>query len=109
MAAAIVARQTVPQPAGELSMADGQCGRDKVVRYLAQAYGETVGYKAGLTNPAVQKRFNADAPVWGTLYRDMLLPEDSTVEAAFGARLHFDEYDPVIFIGRGESYGCSGE
>jgi len=82
MAAAIVARQTVPQPAGELSMADGQCGRDKVVRYLAQAYGETVGYKAGLTNPAVQKRFKYDAPLRGTLFKSMLAIDGAELPAA---------------------------
>ena len=39
VAAAIVARQPVPAPAGEMSIADGLCGRDKVVRFLAQTYG----------------------------------------------------------------------
>ena len=34
---------------------------------MARQLGAPVGYKAGLTNPAVQKRFNADAPVWGSL------------------------------------------
>ena len=90
MAAAIVARQTVPQPAGERSMADGQCGRDKVVRYLAQAYGETVGYKAGLTNPAVQKRFKYDAPLRGTLFKSMLAIDGAELPAAFGARPVFE-------------------
>jgi len=45
-----------------------------------------VGYEAGLTNPAVQKRFNASAPVWGTLYAPMLLADGAVVDAAFGAR-----------------------
>lgn len=97
MAAAIVARQTVPQPAGELSMADGQCGRDKVVRYLAQAYGETVGYKAGLTNPAVQQRFGLNAPLRGVLLEKMLLPDGSEVPARFGAR-PFLEPDLVVEV-----------
>ena len=69
VAAAIVARQPVPVPAGEMSVADGLCGRDKVVRYLAQISGPVVGYKAGLTNLAVQQRFKHDAPLpraaWG--------------------------------------------
>ena len=79
MAAAIVARQTVPQPAGELSMADGQCGRDKVVRYLA-----------ALTNPAVQKRFKYDAPLRGTLFKSMLAIDGAELPAAFGARPVFE-------------------
>ena len=48
--------------------------------------GKVIGYKAGLTNPAVQKRFNTDKPVWGKLYEGMVLPSGATVDAAFGAR-----------------------
>ena len=48
VAAAIVAREPVPIPAGSMTMADGLCGRDKVVAYLAQHYGPIAGYKAGL-------------------------------------------------------------
>ena len=44
-----------------------------------------VGYKAGLTNPAVQKRFNTDKPVWGKLYEGMVLANGAAVDAAFGA------------------------
>ena len=40
VAAAIVARQPVVAPAGEMSVEDGLCGRDKVLRFLAQTYGE---------------------------------------------------------------------
>lgn len=97
VAAAIVARQTVPQLAGELSMADGQCGRDKVVRYLGQAYGETVGYKAGLTNPAVQKRFKYDAPLRGTLFKSMLSIDGAELPARFGARPVF-EADLIVEV-----------
>ncbi len=78
-------RQPAPNPQG-LSAADGECSRAKFQRLLGMQLGAPVGYKAGLTNPAVQKRFNADAPVWGTLYAPMLLPEGVPVEAAFGAR-----------------------
>ncbi|MBC7941954.1 MAG: fumarylacetoacetate hydrolase, partial [Chitinophagaceae bacterium] len=49
-----------------------------------------VGYKAGLTNPAVQKRFNHDSPVWGGLYEKMLLDNGAVVDAAFGARALFE-------------------
>ncbi|KAB2966658.1 hypothetical protein [Zoogloea sp.] len=86
VAAAIVARQPVPRPAGEMSMADGMCGRDKVVRYLGQVYGEPVGYKAGLTNPAVQKRFSHDAPLRGTLFKSMLVADGAELPASYGAR-----------------------
>jgi hypothetical protein len=69
-----------------LSDADGACTRAKVNALLALRLGKVIGYKAGLTNPAVQKRFNTDKPVWGKLYEGMVLEDGATVEAAFGAR-----------------------
>ncbi len=69
-----------------LSDADGACTRAKFNALLAQKMGKVIGYKAGLTNPAVQKRFNTDQPVWGKLYEGMLLQSGATVPAAFGAR-----------------------
>jgi 2-keto-4-pentenoate hydratase len=83
------ARQPVANPEG-LSPADGDCTRDKVLKLFDAQYGKPVGYKAGLTNPAVQKRFSYDAPVWGALYAPMLLQSGATVEAAFGARPLFE-------------------
>lgn len=79
------ARTPAANPEG-LDNADGECTRVKFNRLLARDLGQPVGYKAGLTNPAVQKRFNADAPVWGVLYAPMLLANGATVDAAFGAR-----------------------
>jgi len=87
--AAYQARTPAANPDG-LSTADGECSRTKFQALLGKQLGAPVGYKAGLTNPAVQKRFNADAPVWGTLYAPMLLPADSTVPAAFGARALYE-------------------
>ena len=93
-AAAIVANYLNKKPAANpegLSDVDGACSRAKVNRFLAQQTGaQVVGYKAGLTNPAVQKRFNASAPVWGVLYAPMMLKDGATVEAAFGARALFE-------------------
>ena len=97
VAAAIVARQPVPSPAGEMSMADGLCGRDKVVRFLAQTYGEVAGYKAGLTNPAVQKRFNHDAPLRGTLFKSMLVADGAELPVSFGTRPVF-EADMIVEV-----------
>jgi 2-keto-4-pentenoate hydratase len=72
------------------SEADGACSRAKFNALLALQYGKVVGYKAGLTNPAVQKRFGADKPVWGVLYDGMILDDSATVDAAFGARPVFE-------------------
>ena len=64
--AALVARYLSLEPADNpapMSLEDAECGRDKMVRFLEQQLGLRAGYKAGLTNPAVQKRFNHDAPM----------------------------------------------
>jgi len=89
MFAAYQARTPAANPEG-LNAADGECSRAKFTALLGAQLGQPVGYKAGLTNPAVQKRFNADAPVWGTLYAPMLLASGATVDAAFGARPLFE-------------------
>ncbi len=73
-----MARQAAENP-DPLTAADGECGRAKVVRYLGQQLGPVAGYKAGLTNPAVQKRFNHDSPVRGTLFKSMLLADGAEV------------------------------
>lgn len=92
-AAELVAHYTARTPAPNpqnLSDADGACTRAKVNALLAQKLGKVVGYKAGLTNPAVQKRFNTDKPVWGKLYEGMVLPSGAAVDAAFGARALYE-------------------
>jgi 2-keto-4-pentenoate hydratase len=92
-----MAKTPAANPEG-LSKEDGECSRAKVNKFLAQQIGATqVGYKAGLTNLAVQKRFNASAPVWGALYAPMLLKDGATVEAKFGARPLF-EADMLVRI-----------
>jgi len=83
------AKTPAPTPEG-LSEEDGACSRRKVNNLLSLRHGAVVGYKAGLTNPAVQKRFGTDHPTWGVLYDGMLLPGGSTVDAAFGARPLFE-------------------
>ncbi|HNB63099.1 MAG TPA: hypothetical protein PLH85_00665 [Rhodocyclaceae bacterium] len=90
VAAAIVNRTPVHAVPGLTRMEDGLCGRDKVVRFLAQAWGAPVGHKAGLTNPAVQQRFGYGAPLRGRLFRAGLLPDGAQVPAAFGIRPVFE-------------------
>ncbi len=82
-------RQPAANPEG-LSASDGECTREKLNKLLQAQMGPPVGYKAGLTNPAVQKRFEYDSPVWGTLYGPMLLKSGAVVDAAFGARPLFE-------------------
>ena len=96
MAARYANREAVPNPP-PMSMADAACGRDRYTRFLAQTQGKVVGYKAGLTNPAIQKRFNHMSPVRGTIFEAMLLRDGAEVPASFGARPLF-EADLVVEV-----------
>lgn len=69
-----------------LDAQDAHCSRAKVQAELARRLGPAIGYKVGLTHPAVRRLFKTEHPVWGTLYPGMLLPNGATVSAAFGAR-----------------------
>jgi 2-keto-4-pentenoate hydratase len=89
MAEHIAAKTPADTPEG-LSETDGVCSRAKLNALLEKRHGKVIGYKAGLTNPAVQKRFNYDQPVWGKLYEGMVLPGGATVDATFGARPLFE-------------------
>lgn len=80
------ARRPAANPPDSMTMADANCTRAKFQQRLAGQAGRLAGYKAGLTNPAVQKRFNTDQPVWGALYTDMLLNSGAIVKADFGTR-----------------------
>jgi 2-keto-4-pentenoate hydratase len=91
--AALLASYTAKTPAANpegLSDEAGACSRGKLTALMEKSGAKLVGYKAGLTNPAVQKRFNTDRPVWGKLYENMLLKDGATVDAAFGARALFE-------------------
>jgi 2-keto-4-pentenoate hydratase len=81
----------------ELSMRDAECGQRRLVQKLELALGPVVGYKAGLTNPAVQRRFGVTAPLRGALLQRMLLPEGEEVPARFGARPVF-EADLIVVV-----------
>lgn len=83
------AKKPADNPEG-LDDAGAACSRAKLTTLMEQRGMKLVGYKAGLTNPAVQKRFNTDKPVWGKLYESMLLKDGAEVEAAFGARPLFE-------------------
>ena len=80
------ARRPAADLPATLTLADAHCSRAKLQQRLAGQAGRLVGYKAGLTNPAVQKRFNTDQPVWGALYSAMILNSGVTLDAGFGSR-----------------------
>lgn len=95
-----LAREPWPSLDAAMTMFDGTCSRDRLTARLADRLGGVAGYKAGLTNPAVQKRFNHGAPVRGTLFAQMLLRDGGSgveVPAQFGARPLF-EADLVVEV-----------
>ena len=85
-----LAPRPTANPPANLDAASAACTRAKWQQQLASVAGPLAGYKAGLTNPAVQKRFNTTEPVWGALYQRMLLRNGSTVPVAFGSRPLFE-------------------
>jgi 2-keto-4-pentenoate hydratase len=91
------AREPVRGLRTDLSMEDAECGRKRLVQKLELALGRTVGYKAGLTNAAVQERFGVSAPLRGMLLQKMLLEEGEEVPAQFGARPMF-EADLLVVV-----------
>jgi 2-keto-4-pentenoate hydratase len=93
-----VALQTLPLPAAGMTIEGATCGARKFMTALEPTHGKVVGYKAGLTNPAVQQRFGLSAPLKGTLLAGMLLNDGAEVPARFGAR-PFVEPDLVVEVG----------
>lgn len=93
-----LARQPIANPPADMSIPAALCARDKFVRELAGSQGRIVGYKAGLTNVAVQKRFNYPSPVRGTLFEKMILANGAEVPANFGTRPLF-EADMLVEVG----------
>jgi 2-keto-4-pentenoate hydratase len=85
LAAAIIERRAPPAPPANLSMADALCGRDRLVAVFAQPWGDTVGWKVGLTNPTAQQRFGVPHPVAGRIFHGTLRERSGAeLPAAFG-------------------------
>jgi 2-keto-4-pentenoate hydratase len=82
----------------QMTMADAAAVQAAYTALVSKELGEVVGYKAALTNPAVQQRFGYDRPVRGTLFAKMILPGGAKVPAAYGARSVF-EADLVAVVG----------
>jgi 2-keto-4-pentenoate hydratase len=96
MAARYANLQLAPNPQSEMTLADAACGRDKFTAFLTQNYGKAIGYKAALTNPAIQKRFNYPNPVRGTLFGKML--QDGAEVPAMFASWPLVEADMVMEV-----------
>jgi 2-keto-4-pentenoate hydratase len=81
-----------------MSMSEAALVQIRFTSLIAKGLGDVVGFKAGLTNPAVQKRFNFDKPIRGTLFAKMILSGPARVPAAFGSRPVY-EADMVAVVG----------
>ena len=81
-----------------MSMSEAAVVQTRYTALISKDLGDVVGYKAGLTNPAVQKRFGYDKPMRGTLFAKMILPGPARVPAAFGSRPVY-EADMAAVVG----------
>jgi 2-keto-4-pentenoate hydratase len=88
-----VGLQPFADSAPGLTMEGALCGRRKFVAGLIASQGPVVGYKAGITTPAMQQRFGVNQPIRGTMLKD-----GAELPARFGAR-PFAEPDLVVEVG----------
>jgi 2-keto-4-pentenoate hydratase len=94
---AYLAKKPVEAFGTGLDAADAACARNKLVADLEKTLGPVVGYKAGLTNKAVQERFGATAPVLGVLLQDMILGAGAQISPNFGIKPVY-EADMVLVV-----------
>lgn len=71
------------------------------IKALMPTFGKVVGYKAGLTNVAVQKALGVTHPLRGTLLKKMLLKNGAVIEANYGIG-PFAEGDLILRVGSAE-------
>jgi 2-keto-4-pentenoate hydratase len=96
----VLQRQS-PTPFAALSPADGRCVQEKLVAIFAQSFGDIVGFKLGLTNPAIQQRFGIDHPIRGAIFHATLrATSGAEIEARFAA-VPVLEADMLMRIGMG--------
>lgn len=57
-----------------------------LLEWLTADLGRPVGFKAALTNPAAQQRFELSHPLLGVLLERMILPDGATLPLDFAAR-----------------------
>ena len=96
----VLQRQS-PAPFAALSPADGRCVQERLVALFAQPLGDVVGFKLGLTNPAIQQRFGIDHPIRGAIFHATLRASSGAeIEARFAA-VPVLEADMLVRIGMG--------
>jgi 2-keto-4-pentenoate hydratase len=91
-------KMPAPAPDSSLTLDQAMKIQAEFIQAIKPSFGRVVGYKAGLTNPAVQKVFGVTAPVRGTLLDKMILETGTTLDANFGARPLY-EGDLILRVG----------
>ena len=81
-----------------MTMEEAMKVQEQFVALLVKEFGEPVGYKAGLTNPDIQKAFGVSSPVRGTLLKRMILQNGVVIPADFGTR-PMSEGDLLVRVG----------
>jgi 2-keto-4-pentenoate hydratase len=96
----ILHRQS-PTPFAAISPTDGRCVQEKLIAIFAQPLGDVVGFKLGLTNPAIQQRFGIDHPIRGSIFHATLRASSGAeIDARFAA-VSVLEADMLVRIGMG--------
>ncbi len=92
-----VALEPITNPEPSLTLEDARCGARKLAQALVKSQGPITGYKAGLTNPAVQQRFSTPHPLAGVMFEKTFIRSGAEVPAKFGARPLY-EADIVVEV-----------
>jgi 2-keto-4-pentenoate hydratase len=98
VAEAWLAKQPAPGFGVTMTMVEAAKVQEQFVALVAKDLGPVVGYKAALTNPAVQQRFAYDKPLRGSLYAKMILPGGAKVPVTYGSRPVY-EADMIAVVG----------
>lgn len=81
-----------------MTMEQAAKAQGEFIGVISKEFGEPIGYKAGLTNPVVQKALGVSQPVRGTMLRKMILPSGSSMPADFAGVPVF-EGDLIVRVG----------
>lgn len=84
-------------PGRNLSLADAECSRARLLAALPPVLGRPIGYKAVFTNPDSQRRFGVPGPAWGAMFDGLIRPSGARLPANFGAKPRY-EADFVVVV-----------
>lgn len=98
VARSLLANQPIQPLGGEMSLEDGRCAQDRLVRVMQRSLGRTVGWKVGLTNDAAQARFRVPHPLAGPIYEATVRAESGATVATPYAAVPVIEADLVVRV-----------